>query len=131
MKIKDQNHIEKKCPDGIIRECCYDEKSHKFVPPDNKAITTSEVCGICAVLKEKIDFWKRQFDLEVAGRRKAEVELEKRPEVVRCGECKKWQTENCLRRKVNYDYKEGFLYFYPEKYGYCEHGQRKEAKDED
>ena len=66
-----------KCPDGITRECCYDEKEHKFIPPENKVVVTDNACSICVALKEKVEFWKNQFGLEVAGRRSAEAELEK------------------------------------------------------
>ena len=77
-----------KCPDGITRKCCYDEAERQFKPKNN-IVTTSDACAICVALREKITHWKHQFDLEVSGRKMAEAELEKRPEVVRCGECKK------------------------------------------
>lgn len=50
------------------------------------------------------------------------AELEKRSEVVRCGECKKQGSENCPR----YHYDEVYMeHFYPEDNSYCEHGQRR------
>ena len=42
-----------------------------------------------------------------------------------CGDCEKWHTENCSRRHWDDNYIE---YFYPEKDGYCEHGQRGESE---
>ena len=76
MKNTDIPYIGTQCPDGIIRECCYDEATHKFTP-ENSAAVTDNACGVCVALKEKINYWKNQFDLEVAGRRLAEVEIEK------------------------------------------------------
>ena len=56
------------------------------------------------------------------------AELEKRSEVVRCGECKKQGSENCPR----YHYDEVYMeHFYPEDNSYCEHGQRRESEVKD